>query len=178
MDLLPPSLCMYASRWRPSIIPSLSELPALPPFAAVQLGHLESLYQVLLTSSLVHLGISTNERRESAVDPSSLTITCPYPQIVIRSGWSSALSWLWKRPKARRTSPVMRYLTFVPDQPSLKAASCASSSPNPSINPLTNGRSRLIAAPLSSPHIVGGEYRISGELEDDGGDGESSLFAE
>lgn len=69
-------------------------------------------------------------------------------------------------------------LTLVPDHPSLKAASCASSSPKPSINPFTNGRSRLIAAPLSNPHIVGGEYSISGELEEEGGDGESSLFAE
>lgn len=69
-------------------------------------------------------------------------------------------------------------LTLVPDQPSLNAASCASSSPNPSIKPFTNGKSKLMAAPLSKPHRVGGEYRISGELEEDGGDDESSLFAE
>lgn len=68
--------------------------------------------------------------------------------------------------------------TFVPDHPNLKAASCASNSPKPSINPLTKGKRRLIAAPLINPHMVGGEYRISGELEEEGGDGESSLFAE
>ncbi len=66
----------------------------------------------------------------------------------------------------------------MPDHPNLKAASCASSSPKPSIKPLTKGKSRLIAAPLIKLHIVGGEYKISGELEEDGGEGESSLFAE
>ena len=66
--------------------------------------------------------------------------------------------------------------TFVPDHPSLNAASCANSSPNPSINPLTNGNSRLIAAPRSRPHIVGGEYNIIGDLEEEGGEGERSLF--
>ena len=70
-------------------------------------------------------------------------------------------------------------LTRVPPQPNLKAASCASSSPNPSINPLTNGNNKLIAAPRSKPQKVGGEYRIKGEDEDDGGEGdsESSLLA-
>lgn len=62
-------------------------------------------------------------------------------------------------------------------QPSLKAASCANSSPNPSMRPFTKGNMRLIAAPLSKPQIVGGEYSIRGELEDDGGEGEDSLFA-
>ena len=66
----------------------------------------------------------------------------------------------------------------MPDHPNLKAASWAKSSPKPSIRPLTNGSSKLIAAPRSSPHIVGGEYRIMGELEADGEEGESSLFAE
>lgn len=67
-------------------------------------------------------------------------------------------------------------LTFVPDQPNRNAASCASSSPSPSIKPLTKGSSKLIAAPLSRPQNVGGVYSISGELEDDGGEGESSLL--
>ena len=68
--------------------------------------------------------------------------------------------------------------TFVPDQPSRNAASCASNSPNPSISPLINGRSRLIAAPRSRPQKVGGEYNIIGDLEDEGGEGERSLFEE
>jgi hypothetical protein len=68
--------------------------------------------------------------------------------------------------------------TFVPDHPSLKAASWAKSSPNPNINPLTNGSRRLIAAPLNSPQIVGGLYSINGELDEEGGEGESSLLAE
>lgn len=67
------------------------------------------------------------------------------------------------------------YYTFVPDQPNRKAASCAKSSPKPSIKPLTNGSSRLIAAPRSRPHIVGGVYSIIGEVEDEGGDGDRSL---
>ena len=66
-------------------------------------------------------------------------------------------------------------LTFVPDHPSLKAASCASSSPNPNINPLTNGSNRLIAAPRIKPHIVSGEYSIIGDLEEDGGEGDKSF---
>jgi hypothetical protein len=69
--------------------------------------------------------------------------------------------------------------TFVPDHPNRKAISCAKSSPKPSISPLTNGRNKLIAAPLTKPHIVGGEYNISGELDggDDVGGSESSLLA-
>ena len=47
-------------------------------------------------------------------------------------------------------------LTLVPPQPSLNAASCANSSPNPSIMPLMNGSSRLMAAPRTSDHTVGG----------------------
>lgn len=47
--------------------------------------------------------------------------------------------------------------TFVPDHPNLKAASCANSSPNPNISPLTKGSNRFIAAPRNKPHIVGGE---------------------
>lgn len=68
--------------------------------------------------------------------------------------------------------------TFVPDQPKRNAASWANNSPKPSISPLTNGSRRLIAAPLRRPQMVGGEYSISGELEEDGGDGESSLLEE
>ena len=47
-------------------------------------------------------------------------------------------------------------LTFVPPQPHRNATSFANNSPKPSISPFTNGKSRLIAAPLSNPHIVGG----------------------
>lgn len=35
-----------------------------------------------------------------------------------------------------------------------------------------------MAAPRSRPQNVGGLYNISGELEDEGGDDESSLLAE
>lgn len=42
-----------------------------------------------------------------------------------------------------------------------------------------NGNSRLIAAPRSKPHNVGGEYSIIGEFEDEGGgEGESSSLPE
>lgn len=42
-----------------------------------------------------------------------------------------------------------------------------------------NGNSRLIAAPRSNPHSVGGVYRIiGGELEEDGGEGEMSSLPE
>ena len=47
-------------------------------------------------------------------------------------------------------------LTLVPPHPSLNAASCANNSPNPSIKPLTNGNTRLIAAPRSMLKNVGG----------------------
>jgi len=40
-----------------------------------------------------------------------------------------------------------------------------------------NGSSRLIAAPRIRPQRVGGEYRMRGELEDEGGDDESSWLA-
>jgi len=36
----------------------------------------------------------------------------------------------------------------------------------------------LIAAPLNKLHIVGGEYRISGELEEEGGEGDRSSGTE
>lgn len=68
--------------------------------------------------------------------------------------------------------------TFVPDHPSRKAASCANNSPKPSINPLTKGSSRLIAAPLKRPQSVGGEYSIKGELDEEGGEGDDSLLEE
>ena len=67
-------------------------------------------------------------------------------------------------------------LTFVPAHPNLKASSFANNSPNPSINPFTKGNSRFIPAPLSKPHMVGGEYRIIGELEDEGGESDNSLL--
>lgn len=35
-----------------------------------------------------------------------------------------------------------------------------------------------MAAPLKRPQKVGGEYSISGELDEDGGEGESSLLEE
>lgn len=60
--------------------------------------------------------------------------------------------------------------TFVLDQPRRKAASCANNSPNPSINPLTKGRIKLIAAPRKMPQIDGGLYGIRGELDADIGD--------
>jgi hypothetical protein len=64
------------------------------------------------------------------------------------------------------------------DQPNLNAISFANNSPNPSIKPLMKGSTRLMAAPRSNPQIVGGEYSINGELDDDGGEeDESSLFA-
>jgi len=71
---------------------------------------------------------------------------------------------------------LLRKRTFVPPHPNLNAASLATNSPNPNINPLINGNSKLIAAPLTSPQSVGGEYKISGEEfgdeVDDRGDGE------
>jgi hypothetical protein len=43
-----------------------------------------------------------------------------------------------------------------------------------------NGRSRLIAAPRTKPQIVGGEYNMSGEFEDEddveGGEDEESSW--
>ena len=42
-----------------------------------------------------------------------------------------------------------------------------------------NGKTRLIAAPRSRPHRLGGEYKITGDgLEEDGGDIESSSLPE
>ena len=74
---------------------------------------------------------------------------------------------------------IKKDITFVPPHPSLKAASWAKSSPKPSINPLMNGKTRLMAAPRSRPHRLGGEYKITGDgLEEDGGDIESSSLPE
>ena len=67
--------------------------------------------------------------------------------------------------------------TFVFDHPNLKASSWAKSSPNPIMSPLIKGSMKFIAAPLTKPHIVGGLYKIKGLLEEEGGEGESSLFA-
>lgn len=72
----------------------------------------------------------------------------------------------------------MVFLTFVPPHPNLKAASCAKSSPNPNMSPLTNGKNKLIATPRRSPQMVGGVYNIiGGELEEDGGEGERSSLS-
>jgi hypothetical protein len=40
------------------------------------------------------------------------------------------------------------------------------------MRPFTKGRNRLIAAPLIKLQNVGGEYRISGELDVEGGEGD------
>ena len=55
-----------------------------------------------------------------------------------------------------RVSSIHDNLTLVPPHPSLNAASCANSSPNPNIKPLTNGNTRLIAAPRRMLKNVGG----------------------
>ena len=72
----------------------------------------------------------------------------------------------------------VKALTLVPDQPNRNAASCANSSPSPSIKPLTKGSKRLMAAPRNKLQNVGGLYRIRGELDEDTGEGDSSLLAE
>ena len=41
-----------------------------------------------------------------------------------------------------------------------------------------NGKSRFIAAPRTMPQNVGGLYNIIGELEEEGGDGDSSSLPE
>ena len=66
--------------------------------------------------------------------------------------------------------------TFVPDQPSLNAISWAKSSPKPIMSPFMNGRIKLIAVLLTKLKIVGGLYSMIGELDDEGGEEESSLF--
>lgn len=71
----------------------------------------------------------------------------------------------------------VEYHTFVPDHPSRYAASFATSSPKPSIRPLTNGSTRLMAAPRSRPHSVGGWYRIRGEALEAGDDVEADRSA-
>lgn len=68
--------------------------------------------------------------------------------------------------------------TFVPPQPNLQAASCATNSPKPNINPLMKGKKRFMAAPRNMLQNVGGEYRINGEDEvssDDIGSGDELL---
>lgn len=40
------------------------------------------------------------------------------------------------------------------------------------MSPFTNGKNRLIAAPLAKLQNVGGEYRIRGELDVEGGEGD------
>lgn len=85
--------------------------------------------------------------------------------------------WYSSVPIQSPISSVQSKRTLVPLHPSLYAASFATSSPNPSISPLTKGRIRLIAAPRSRPQSVGGEYRIRGE-ELDGGEGEALVLGE
>lgn len=68
--------------------------------------------------------------------------------------------------------------TLVLLHPSLNAASCANNSPNPSIKPLTNGKSKLIAAPLTMLQNVGGWYKIMGDEESDGGSSDESFELE
>lgn len=66
-------------------------------------------------------------------------------------------------------------ITLVPPHPSLNAISCAKSSPNPSISPLINGKTRLIAALRSRPQNVGVWYWINGEEFREDGRENSSL---
>lgn len=64
-------------------------------------------------------------------------------------------------------------VTLVPDQPNLNAASFATNSPKPSMRPFMKGRIRFIAAPLNSPHSVGGLYSINGDEDEDGAEGDA-----
>lgn len=66
----------------------------------------------------------------------------------------SALGPIPARRRLIGLPPLQR--TLVPLQPSLKAASWAKSSPNPSITPLTKGNSRFMAALRRSDQTVGG----------------------
>ncbi len=66
---------------------------------------------------------------------------------------------------------------MVPPHPNLNAASWAKSSPKPSIMPLMKGSSKLMAAPRSSDHTVGGRYSTMGDgdgEDDDPGDVDNS----
>ncbi len=65
----------------------------------------------------------------------------------------------------------------MPDHPNLYAHSFATNSPKPNIKPFTNGSSKLMAAPLTRPHSVGGLYSIMGAEDDEGGDEDGSRFA-
>lgn len=95
------------------------------------------------------------------------------PREPIEIYWRDVQAFVFKLFKA------VKKRTFVPPHPNLNAASWAKSSPKPNMSPLTNGNRRLIAAPRRRPHIVGGVYRIiGGELEEEGGDGESSSLPE
>ena len=114
-----------------------------------------------------HSGISENDQPDLAkFRPKCCTIG---------SNDRERITELHRQEAGMRECDVV-YFTFVPDQPNRNAASCAKSSPKPSIKPLTNGSSKLIAAPRSRPHIVGGVYNIIGEVEDEGGDGDRSLW--
>ena len=101
----------------------------------------------------------------------------PHPDQVVLSCDAQEISAL--QVSDVRMQYYQKQQTLVPLHPSLNAASCANSSPNPSIKPLMNGSIRLIPAPRSKPQNVGGEYSINGDEEEDGGDGDedSSLFA-
>lgn len=59
-------------------------------------------------------------------------------------------------PLVRWPVRVLAQRTLVLVHPSLKAVSCAKSSPHPIIIPLMKGSNRLIAAPRRRDQIVGG----------------------
>ena len=91
------------------------------------------------------------------------------------SGWL-ARGMLCSETKGTKETRVEH--TLVPLQPSLKAASCANNSPKPSIMPLMNGRSRLMAAPRTRPQMVGGLYRTNGGDDEDSGEADISSAPE
>lgn len=135
-----------------------------------------------------------------------IPLTCTHPspfQISFSAQWDRRVSLhlaplvlhfcAWEIPAVIVSSylsacriPILRHFkdpecslhTLVLLQPSLYAASCANNSPNPSINPFTNGRNRLMAAPLNMLQNVGGWYKIIGDDESEGGSSDESFELE
>jgi hypothetical protein len=70
--------------------------------------------------------------------------------------WEISGHCQYLRHSLNRYVPIVRTRTFVPLHPNLNATSFATSSPKPSISPLTNGNNKFMAAPRRRPQSVGG----------------------
>ena len=162
-DWFPPNIdlerCWYVALYnaRALFIPTQSFRPAPFLCAWFPQHHLASPPPDPLISMFVHLGRpGSHEGQQDAHTAGRLgELRMQLGRMVkeLENIGASICPRVWQSAASSNEKRCM-YTLFV-DHPNLKAASCASNSPKPSMSPLTNGSSMFIAAPRARLQNVG-----------------------